>query len=124
MPATEMILLITIFVAILLGFIHLLRLVGSFLLHRTIRSAIDKDPALAEGLLARMAVKDEDSGDERTAVISVAVGIAMIVASIVIGDPDWMHYGVAAAVFPLIVGTALWLRQVMKQRAARRAAGQ
>jgi hypothetical protein len=34
-----------------------------------------------------------------------------------------MHYAIAGALFPLIVGTALWLRLYVMARAQRRAAG-
>jgi hypothetical protein len=124
MPATEMVLAITVCAALALAFIHLLRFFMTITLHRTIRKAIEKDPASAEGLLARIAAQPNEQGDDRTAIISIAVGIAMIVASVVIGNPGWIHYGIAAAVFPLIVGTALWLQQVRKQRAGGRAPGE
>jgi hypothetical protein len=35
-----------------------------------------------------------------------------------------MHYAIAGACFPLIVGTALWLRLFMLERARRRGSGQ
>ena len=57
--------------------------------------------------------------DDRFSTILIAVGVAMIAASIVVGDPRWLHYGVAAALFPLLVGTALWLRLFIQRRAQR-----
>jgi hypothetical protein len=48
----------------------------------------------------------------------------MVVASLIIGDPSWMHYAIAAACFPLIVGTALWLRLFVTERARRRGSAQ
>lgn len=126
MPFTEMVVLIAAFSAMALGGIHLLRLFGAMIMHRTIRKAIDRDPNAAEPLLTRLTAPVEASGDDRTATLLIAFGIAMVVSSLVVGDPDWMHYAIAGAVFPLIIGTALWLRHYMVNRSQRtdRADGQ
>ncbi|HEX4762611.1 MAG TPA: hypothetical protein VFU87_07445 [Sphingomicrobium sp.] len=124
MPTTEMIGMIAVVAALALGFIHLLRLFGVMILHRTVRRVVDRDPASAETLIAQLAQPAQGDGDGRLSTILVAVGIAMIAASIVIGDPSWMHYGIAAALFPLILGTALWLRLFLIERARRRGTGQ
>lgn len=121
----QTILLVAVFSAVVLAFINLLRLTASAMLHRTIRRALDKDPSRAAPLIERLAAaRPESSDDGRLSTILVAIGIAMIAASVVIGDPNWMHYGVAAALFPLVVGTALWLRLFMIERAKRRASRQ
>jgi Flp pilus assembly protein TadB len=85
---------------------------------------VDRDPSHAEALLAQLATPRSANGDDRLATILVSLGIAMIAASVVINDPSWVHYGVAAALFPLIIGTALWLRAFVMARTGRRAAGQ
>jgi hypothetical protein len=120
MPATEMIVMVALFSAVVLAFIHTVRLIGIAIVHRTIRRAVDKAPAAAEPLLVQLASPASDSsGDHRLSVLLIAFGVAMIVSSVIIGDPTWMHYGAAAAVFPLIMGTALWLRQFFIARAQR-----
>jgi hypothetical protein len=120
----QTILLVAVFSAVVLGFINVVRLLGSAMLHRTIRRALDSDPTRAGPLIERMAAARHENGDDgRLSTILVAIGIAMIAASVVIGDPSWMHYGVAAALFPLVVGTALWLRFFVQRRAAQRDAG-
>jgi hypothetical protein len=124
MPLTEMVVMVAIAAAIVLAFIHIVRLLGTLVLHRTIRKMAESDPAAAQGLVAQLAAPAQGSGDDRLSTILVAIGIAMIVGSIVIGDPRWMHYAVAGALFPLIVGTALWLRQFMLERARRRGSHQ
>ena len=125
MPVTEMIVLIAVFTAMLLGFINVVRLIALLISHRTVRLALDRDPDSAEKLLGRLETPAPGgSGDDRTATILVAVGIAMIGGSLIVGDPNWLHYGVAAALFPLAVGTALWLRLWYLARMARRDAGQ
>lgn len=124
MPTTEMIVMVAVVSAIALGFVHLLRLAGTAILHKTLRRVADRDPSMVDGLIAQLGRPPERGGDDRLATILVAVGIAMIAASVVIGNPEWMHYGIAAALFPLIVGTALWLRLVLLERARRRAGGE
>ena len=121
MPATEMLALIAAFAALALSFIQLLRLVGTAIKHSTIRRAIDREPSTAEPLLERlMSPQQERAGDDRLGIILVAFGAAMIGASIIAGDVgDWTRYGVAGALFPLIVGAALWLRHYAIERARR-----
>ena len=124
MPTTEMIVMIAAFSALTLGFINILRLIGLAIMHRTIRKAADKDPSSVQPLLTALAAPREAQGDHRLSVILVAVGIAMVLASLMIGEPDIVHYGSAAAVFPLVIGTALWLRLYLLERAQRRGSGQ
>ena len=124
MPATEMVVMIAVCTALALAFINLLRLLGLWISHRTIRRAVDKNPDMAEPLLAQLAAPKTSEGDSRLSVILVALGVAMIVGSVIINDPSWMHYAVAGACFPLIVGTALWLRLHMMERARRRGAAE
>ena len=120
MPFTEMVVIVAAFSALCLGGIHLFRLVATAILHRTIRKAIDKDPQAAEPLLAQLtAAPDSGTDDDRTATLLIAFGIAMVAASLIIGDPSWLHYGIAGAIFPLLIGTALWLRHYMIKRSPR-----
>jgi|SRR4051794_33682832 hypothetical protein len=121
MPTTEMIVMIAIVSALALSFIHLVRLAGTVIMHRTVRRVVDRDPATAEAMITRLGSAPERSGDDRLATILIAFGISMIAASVVINDPGWMHYAIAGALFPLIIGTALWLRLFMVERAKRRA---
>jgi len=120
MPFTEMVVLVAAFAALCLAGIHLLRLVGTAILHRTVRKAIDKDAQAAEPLLAKLTAAPEPStDDDRTATLLIAFGIAMVAASLIIGDPRWLHYGAAGAIFPLVIGTALWLRHYLVNRSSR-----
>jgi hypothetical protein len=121
MPATEMIVMVAAFSALALGFVQLLRLVGTAITHRTIRRAIDRDPASAEPLLERLATPGESRGDDRLGLILLAIGIATLGASFTAGDTGgWTDYGIGAAMFPLIVGAALMLRHYLVERAKRR----
>ena len=119
MPTTEMVVMIAVTSAMLLAFIHVLRLITTFLVHRTISKAIDSDPPKADEMIARLGDPGSSGDDDRFSTILIAVGVAMIAASLVVGDPAWMHYGIAAALFPLLVGTALWLRLFIQRRTQR-----
>jgi Na+/proline symporter len=124
MPVTEMIVMVAVFAAVALSFVHLLRFAGVIILHRTLRKAVDANPEAVAPLLQRLSTKDDKADDDRSSVVLIAFGIAMVAASVVIGDPAWIHYGVAAALFPLIVGTALWARAVVLRRARRHDVGE
>lgn len=124
MPLTEMVVMVAAFGGLALAFISVIRLIATWTLHRTIRKAVETNPDAVNPLLVQLSSARTDEGDERLSIILVAVGIAMVVASLIIGDPSWMHYAIAGACFPLIVGTALWLRQFMTERARRRDSGQ
>jgi hypothetical protein len=115
-----MIVMVAAFSALALSFISLVRLLGTWIAHRTLRKAVERNPDAVPPLLAQLGAPRQAEGDDRLSVILVAVGVAMVVASLIIGDPDWMHYAIAAACFPLIVGTALWLRLFILERTRRR----
>ena len=121
MPFTEMVVMIAVSTAFVLGFIHFFRLVGVGITHRTIRKAIDRDPAAAEPLLERLSAPAPitERGDDRTATLLIAFGLALLVATLVINESNWMRYGVAGAAFPLIIGVALWLRHYALNRSRR-----
>jgi len=121
MPATEMVVMVAVVASLALAFIHLVRLAGTALMHKTARRMVDIDPSSAEAMIERLGAVPERSGDDRLATILIAFGIAMIVGSVIINDPAWMHYAVAGALFPLIIGTALWLRLFIIERARKRA---
>jgi hypothetical protein len=119
-----MIVMIAVVSALALSFIHVVRLAGTAIMHKTARRMVDRDPASAEAMIARLGSVPEQAGDDRLATILIAFGIALIAASTVINDPGWVHYGIAGALFPLIIGTALWLRLFILERAGRRASQQ
>ena len=120
MPATEMIVSVAIVAALALVVIQLLRLAEAAVRHRTVRRVIDRDPTIAERLIGELDTPKERGGDDRLGIILVAFGAAMIGASIFAGHRgDWADYGIAGALFPLIVGAALWLRHYAIERARR-----
>ena len=81
MPATEMVVMVAVVAALALGFIHLVRLAGTALMHKTARRMIDIDPSSAEAMIERLGSVPERSGDDRLGTILIAFGIAMIVGA-------------------------------------------
>jgi len=125
MPATEMIVMIAAFSALALVAIHLLRLAGVAIRHKTVRKVADRDPAAAERLIGGLDDVQAPAGDDRLGIILVAFSFAMIGASILVGHRgDWTDYGLAGALFPLIVGAALLVRHYAIKRAERRGGAQ
>ena len=126
MPLTEMVVTVSIVAGATLLILALIRLLSTTITHRTIRKAVEVNPDLANGLLERMSARRETSnGDERLAIILVAMGVAMAAAPIIaIDDQGIVRLAIAASLFPLLVGGALWLRFRAAQRAKRRAGGE
>lgn len=120
MPFGEMVTTVAAIAALALIFIHFIRLSAAAIMHKTIRKAIDRDPEAAEPLLARLSTEvPERSSDDRTAILLIAFGGAMIAASLIAGEESWMRYGVAGAAFPIFIGAALLLRHFALERSRR-----
>lgn len=125
MPATEMVVAVAMVGGIALLIIAVLRQLNMVLLHRTIRKAMETNPALASSLLEKLTARRERAGDDRLAIILVAIGLAMAAAPMIaIDDRGIVRAAIAAALFPLLVGGALWLRFRAVHRAKLRESGE
>ena len=125
MPLTEMVVTVAIISGGTLLLIALLRLVGPAITHRTIRKAVDSNPELAQTLLARLTERKERSGDDKLAMVLIAIGVAMFAAPIIaIDDRGIVRLAIAASLFPLLVGATLWLRYRAAERAKLRDRGE
>ena len=121
MPATEMIVMVAAFSALTLVAVQLLRLAGIAIRHKTVRKVVDRDPAALSGLMDTLGDPPRAAGDERLAVILVALGIAIIVAALIaVDDRGLVRAALGGAAFPLILGAALGLRHHFIERAKRR----
>jgi membrane associated rhomboid family serine protease len=121
MPVTEMVVTTAIAAALVLAFIALIRLGSTLVTHRTMRKALDTNPQLAEGLLQKLTRRRERPGDDKIAIVLIAIGVAIALAPIIASDdPADIRVAFAAALFPLLVGGALWLHYYAAERAKRR----
>jgi uncharacterized protein YneF (UPF0154 family) len=112
---------ITLASATVLIVVAIIRLIAAAITHRTIRKAIETNPQLSDDLVRTLTSRPVSSGDDRLAIVLVAIGLAMAVGPIIaVDDPGIVRFAVAAALFPLLVGGALWLRSRAVQRAQRR----
>jgi hypothetical protein len=122
MFVTEMITGISAGLLMLTGFIFFLRLIQAWMLHRTLRDAIQRDSALAPTLVDRIGSGDLSvprfarPTDDRTGLVLVAIGLALAGCSLIVNDPGWVRYGLGAALFPALVGAALLFRHYLLRR--------
>lgn len=126
MPVTEMIIGMAAGLFMLVAFIAALRLIATVVRQGTLRRAIDKDPGSVERVIEQLREPESQGlSDDRTGVILVAIGLALVAASLTAGDTGgWSDYGVGAAMFPLFVGAAMWARHALVERARRRGRGE
>jgi membrane associated rhomboid family serine protease len=124
MPLTEMIFSIAILAAAVLAFVQLLRLFATAMRFKTLRKLADRDPASAGSLIAQLNEAPVRSGDDRLAIVLIAIGIAMAAGGLIaVDDRGVIRLAIAASLFPLLVGAALGLRLYLIER-RRRASGQ
>lgn len=125
MPVTEMVVTVAIAAAGLFLLIALLRLFATLSEHKTIRRAVQSNPKLAESMIEKGGASRDGSGDERVAIILVAIGLAMIGAPLIaVDDPGMVRFAIGASLFPLLVGAALWLWSRAAERARQRERGE
>jgi hypothetical protein len=126
----EMIGVIAVSLCMLTAFIYFLKLLQAWLLHRTLRNAIERDSSIAGVLVDKIDRSDwSDAGrqrlgsDDRNGLVLVAIGLAAFGFALVVNDPEWLRYGIGGALFPLLVGLALlarhfWLSRVLEREVA------
>jgi len=94
------------------------RILRARMLHRTIREGLSRDSNLTPELLDR--IDDEKpatgSGDDRIAVVLIAIGLAVLGYGLITGDADDIRNMTGIALFPLLVGGALLGRHIVVRR--------
>ena len=124
MPVTEMVVTVAIVAGVTLLIVHLIRLATTALFHKSIRKLVERDPAQAQALITQLGERRTRSGDQRIAIILIAIAIAMAAGSlIVVDDPGVIRQGIAASLFPFFVGAGLLLHLHLVER-QRRADGE
>ena len=94
------------------------RLWRAGMLHKTIREAISRDnPAVTE-LVAGVEEEQKPAGanDDRTALVLIALGLALLLFSALQGSEDALRQMGGASVFPIFVGIALLIRQYLVRK--------
>jgi hypothetical protein len=121
MPTTEMVAMVAVVAALALGFIHVLRLIGTAMKYKALRKLVESNPASASALLTQLGEADEPrGGDQRLAIILIAIAVAMAAGVMfAVDDPGVIRLGIDAALFPLLIGGALLLNQYLAERRQR-----
>ncbi len=103
----------------------LARIIHAFMIHRSVRKAIEAKSgdagALIEKLnepyeLINMGEKRPATGDDRLALVLVAIGFAIVGFGLLMPDADARQLTAGSALFPLFVGIALLFSRRMQKR--------
>lgn len=98
--------------------IQLGRLWRAGMLHKTIREAISRDNPTAAELIAGVGEEQTPAGanDDRTALVLIALGLALLLFSALQGSQDALRQMGGASAFPIFVGIALLIRQYLLRK--------
>lgn len=122
MPKEELAAVIAITSATLIGFVFLLRFFRAYLLHRTLRKAIETQLPGANGLIERISELGGPGGvgnDDRNGMILIALGLGLIGFTLIaIGGWGTQRILLGGSLFPLLVGAVLIWRHRQLTRAA------
>jgi hypothetical protein len=128
MPGSELASIIVAFLCLLVGFIVVVRFFRAWLLHSTLRKAIDRDSAAAPALIDRIGALEANpnplGNDDRNGMVLIALALAMAgFAIIAVDDQGVIRLIIGGALFPLLVGAVLlWRRKLLKRELAEEAA--
>ena len=109
----------------LVGMFLLARIIHAFMIHRSVRKAIETKSGDAGALidklnkpydLASEETKKPKGGDDRLALVLIAIGFAIAGFGLVLGAEDVFRGSLGAALFPLLVGAALMLSRRLQKR--------
>jgi len=117
--AADIIMMIATAIAFVIVFQQLFRLIRALSAQKTIRQALTRGTELTPELLDRIDERTTSSpsgGDDRTGLVLVAIGLAMLVYGAIQGDPDDVRNMAGIAMFPLFVGAVLAGRHLLRAR--------
>lgn len=109
----------------LVGMFLLARIIHAFMIHRSVRKAIEAKSGDAGPLIDKLnkpyelageEVKRPKAGDDRLALVLIAIGFAIIGFGLVQGQEQVIRGTAGAALFPLLVGAALMLSRRLQKR--------
>lgn len=120
---------ITMVALFVVGFFLLARLLHAWMLHRSIRRALDAKSDAVSPLIDKLNKPyehlgwqgDKESasgGDDRNALVLLAIGLAMAGFGVIQGHEQLIRTSVGAALFPMFVGIALLVRRRLARAAA------
>jgi hypothetical protein len=109
----------------IVGMFLLARIIHAFMIHRSVRKAIEAKSGDAGALIDKLnkpyelagdEVKRPRAGDDRLALVLIAIGFAIIGFGLVHGEEDVIRGTAGGALFPLLVGAALVISRRLQKR--------
>lgn len=111
---------ITMAALFVIGFFLLARLINAWMLHRSIRRALDAKSDTALAMIDKLNKPYEQlglgrggdaPGDDRNGLVLIAIGLAMAGFGLIQGHEQLIRIATGAALFPAFVGIALLYRR-------------
>ena len=117
---------VTVVALFCVGFFLLARLLHAWMLHRSIRRALEAKSDAVGPLIEKLnkpyehigGQSPDAPGDDRNALVLIAIGLAMAGFGVIQGHEELIRAAVGAALFPIFVGTALLVRRRLARAAA------
>jgi len=120
---------VTVVALFCVGFFLLARLLHAWMLHRSIRRALEAKSDAVGPLIEKLNKPYEhlswqggketvSGGDDRNALVLLAIGLAMAGFGLIQGHEQLIRTAVGAALFPIFVGIALLVRRRLVRAAA------
>ena len=120
---------ITMVALFVVGFFLLARLLHAWMLHRSIRRALEAKSDAVSPLIDKLNKPYEhlggqgdketaSGGDDRNALVLLAIGLAMAGFGLIQGNEQLIRVSAGAALFPAFVGIALFVRRRLARAAA------
>lgn len=119
---------ITMVALFVVGFFLLARLLHAWMLHRSIRRALEAKSDAVSPLIDKLnkpyehlgpqGAGEPAGGDDRNALVLLAIGLAMAGFGLIQGNEQLIRISAGAALFPAFVGIALLVRRRLARAAA------
>jgi hypothetical protein len=117
---------VTMVALFVVGFFLLARLLHAWMLHRSIRRALEAKSDAVSPLIDKLnkpyehvgGQSGDTPGDDRNALVLLAIGLAMAGFGLIQGHEQLIRTSAGAALFPIFVGVALLLRRRLARAAA------
>jgi hypothetical protein len=117
---------VTMVALFVVGFFLLARLLHAWMLHRSIRRALEAKSDAVSPLIDKLnkpyehlsGQSPDAPGDDRNALVLIAIGLAMAGFGLIQGHEELIRVAVGAALFPTFVGIALLVRRRLARAAA------
>ncbi|MGH6696865.1 hypothetical protein [Sphingopyxis sp.] len=117
---------ITMVALLVVGLFLLARLLHAWMLHRSIRRALDAKSDAVTPLIDKLnkpyehlgGQSPDTPGDDRNALVLLAIGLAMAGFGLIQGQEELIRISAGAALFPAFVGIALLVRRRLARAAA------